>query len=76
MAISPVLAALGEEFLSLRGLGCLHLAKEDGELILGHLVAAQQRFERVHQEHLNADKFGEDVHLHRRVAADNNAAQQ
>ena len=76
MAISPVLAALGEEFLRLCGLGCLDLAKEDGELFLGNLVATQQRFERVHQEHLNADEFGEDVHLHIRVAADNYASQQ
>jgi hypothetical protein len=38
--------------------------KRTVELILGHLVAAQQRFERVHQEHLDAHKFGEDVHLH------------
>jgi len=32
------LAALGEEFLRLCGLGCLDLAKEDGELFLGDLV--------------------------------------
>ena len=28
------------------------------------LVAAQQWLQRVHQEHLNTDKFGEHVHLH------------
>jgi len=32
---------LGEEFLRLCGLGCLDLAKEDGELFLGDLVATQ-----------------------------------
>ena len=40
------------------------------------LVAAQQRFERVHQKHLNADEFGEDVHVHLRVTADNDTVQQ
>jgi hypothetical protein len=60
----PFLTALGEEFLRLRDLGCLHLAEENGKLILGDLVAAQKPFERVHQEHLNAAKFSKDVHLH------------
>ena len=41
MAISLALAALGEEFLRLRGLGGLDLAKEDGELFLGKFVAAK-----------------------------------
>ena len=32
---------------------------------MSQLVAAQEWFERVHQEHLNANKFSEYVHLHR-----------
>ncbi len=51
--------------------GCLDLAKEHGELFLGDLVATQQRFQRVHEKHLNTDKFGENVHVHLRVTADN-----
>jgi hypothetical protein len=31
---------------------------------LGHLLATQKRFECIHQEHLDTDKLGEDVHLH------------
>src|SRR5208282_4530101 len=60
----PVLATLGEEFLRLRGLGGLDLPKQNGELFWDDLVAAQQRFKRVHQEHLNANELGKDVHLH------------
>src|ERR1700683_4755032 len=59
-----VLAALGEEFLGLRSLGRLNTAKESGELLLGHLVAAQQRLKGVAQEHLDTDQFGEDVRFH------------
>src|ERR1700728_4636991 len=58
------LAALGKKLLRFRSLGCLHLAGENGELILSDLVVAQQRFERAHQPHLNPDKSGENVHLH------------
>ena len=54
----------GEEFLCLRRLGCLDLAEENGELILGHFVPAQERFERSHQEHLNTYQLGENVQIH------------
>src|SRR5260370_15469465 len=62
-----VLAALGEQFLRLRGLGGLNLAKEDSELFLGKFVPAQQWFKRVHEKHLNADELSEDMHLHLRL---------
>ncbi len=48
----------------MRGLGRLDSAIKRGELFLGHLLAAQKRVERTHQEHLDTDKLGEDVHLH------------
>lgn len=43
---------------------------------MGNLVATQQRFQRVHEKHLNTDKFSENVHFHLRVTADNDTAQQ
>src|SRR5271166_3592753 len=64
MAISPCSGCAWKEFLRLRSLGRLDLAKEYGELLLGKFVAAQQRFERVHQKHLNAHEFGKDMHVH------------
>jgi hypothetical protein len=52
------------------------LAETDGELFRRELVAAQKRFERVHQQHLNADEFGEDVHLHLRLTGAFQAMQE
>jgi len=76
MAISPCSGYAWRGVPAPSLLGCLDLAKEDGELFLGYLVATQQRFQRVHEKHLNADEFGKDVHLHIRVVADNYASQQ
>jgi hypothetical protein len=61
------LAALGQEFLRPCSLSCLDLAKENRELILCHFVAAQQRFQSVHQEHLNPNKLCENVKAHSAV---------
>ena len=76
MTISPCSGSAWRGVPGLRGLGRLDLAKEDGELFRGNLVAAQKRFERVHQQHLNADEFGEDVHFHPGLAGPFKAMQE
>lgn len=50
--------------MRLRGLRCLDSAVEGCELILRHLLAAKQRVERIHQEHLYTDQLGEDMDVH------------
>ena len=59
-----LLAAFGEEFLGSCGLRCLDLAKQICHLVRCPGFAPQKRIERAHQEHLEADKLGENVHLH------------
>lgn len=50
--------------MRLRGFGCLNSPEENGELLLGHSVTSQERLKRIHQEHLETDKLGEDMYLH------------
>src|SRR5260370_21865018 len=58
------LAAFGEQFLCFRSLGCLDLEKQSRHLVWCPSLATQQRIERTHEQHLQTDKFGENVHLH------------
>ena len=76
MVISPCSGCASKDFLRLRSLGRMDLAKEYRELLLGKFVAAQQRFERVHQKHLNAHEFGKDMHVQLRLTGPFKAMQQ
>jgi hypothetical protein len=68
--------SLCKQFVCLRGFGCLNSPEENGELFLAHFVAPQQRLKRIHQEHLESDKLGDDMCLHFSAVSSHCVAQQ
>ena len=72
----PPFGAHLKKFLSLSSLGSLYLAEEKFDLFCLYPVSTQERFKRVHQQHLDCDEFREDVHGHFRLVGQIGASQQ